>query len=155
MNIWDQLVVVIISLLLIRYLYALATMSTDSSYSKKPGGGVPLHAKPATTNSNESSEEDKSSASISEEESQLLSASNSFAANAGPQPPIPQSVPPMNYRYGGGVAFPSTGAQKQPTGTQPVSRYRDSFSSNTSSAFTSSAAFQSGDARVAGEDVSF
>ncbi|KAI2778828.1 hypothetical protein F4815DRAFT_224681 [Daldinia loculata] len=121
---------------------------------KKPGGGVPLHAKPATTNSNESSEEDKSSASISEEESQLLSASNSFAANAGPQPPIPQSVPPMNYRYGGGVAFPSTGAQKQPTGTQPVSRYRDSFSSNTSSAFTSSAAFQSGDARVAGEDDS-
>ncbi|KAI0131371.1 hypothetical protein F4814DRAFT_445509 [Daldinia grandis] len=127
-------------------------MPTNSSSSKKPGGGVPLHVKPAAV-SNESSEESaKSPASISEEESQLLSASNSFAANTGPQPPIPQSVPPTNYRYGGGVAFPSTGAQKQPTGTQSMGRYRDSFSSNTSSAFTSNAAFQSSDARVTGED---
>ncbi|KAI1474934.1 hypothetical protein F4774DRAFT_429419 [Daldinia eschscholtzii] len=120
----------------------------DASYeNKKPGGGVSVHFKPSASSNQSSEEQVKSPASISEEESKLLSDSNSFAANAGPQPSIPQSVPAMSYRYG-------SGAPAQATGAQPMSRYRESFSSNTSSAFTSNPAFPSGDARIAGEDDS-
>ncbi|KAI8957910.1 hypothetical protein F5Y11DRAFT_62729 [Daldinia sp. FL1419] len=132
-------------------------MFTNSSFSKHLAGAVSLHPKPEPEETPAlSSEGTKSPEAFTDEESKLLSASSSFAANIGPQPPVPQSIPPTSYRYGGGVAFPPTGPPGQGkgrgAGAKPVNRYRDSFSSNTSSAFTGNPPFSSGDVRRNDED---
>ncbi|KAI1388216.1 uncharacterized protein F4822DRAFT_238796 [Hypoxylon trugodes] len=132
---------------------------SDSSYDRASTvRGAPLFPKDESPKGTQATGED-SPVSIpppSSEESRLINASNSFDRQIAPmenQPPIPQSIAPTTYRYGGGgVAFPTNHSASS---SRAVSRYhRDSLSGPTS-AFAGLSPWPTSDVRrLPGEDES-
>ncbi|OTB03511.1 hypothetical protein M426DRAFT_12451 [Hypoxylon sp. CI-4A] len=102
-----------------------------------------------------------------DDESSLMDASSNFASNVNTpqgQPPVPQTIRPTTYSYGGGVAFPSSNSShhhhqgpRYPNAYQqpPMNRYHGPSSSTHSSALTSISSYQHpGDTRIPGEEES-
>ncbi|KAI0008403.1 hypothetical protein F4779DRAFT_618620 [Xylariaceae sp. FL0662B] len=114
-------------------------VANTSSSTDSDGGGAPLHSTSASASSHRRHGRGKSTDPTTDDESKLLNASNAFTTQPDPfvgQPTYPQSVRPSNYRpYNQRMPVP------QPNnGSQALTRYRGSLSSNDSR----SSGYQSG-----------